>query len=185
MAEATRVGVADGSQAHEESAVFELLQHILRHRLGQPGFADARRPQQSDQPCAVGEQPFAHGGDVVLAANEWGELRLEVMGAARLAPACLAGACSSLAPSAKATTGQIGIDRAHGLGQGRGQWRRGVKVAGFDLAQSDLGAARLLRQILLGEPKDLAALLEPLAKGCRLTQHVSSRSLCQQAKRHQ
>ncbi len=73
--------VADRSQTHEESAVLKVLHNLLSHSQGQTGLADAGRADQCHQPCAIGEQPFAHDADVMRAADEWGELSGEVVGA--------------------------------------------------------------------------------------------------------
>lgn len=61
------------------------------------------------------------------------------------------------------------IGYAHGLGQGRGWWRRGVKIAGFDFAQGNLGAARPAGELLLCQPKRHASLLKPLSEGAWIT----------------
>lgn len=42
--------------------------------MDEAGFADAGRAEQGDPARAVGDESCAHGGDVVVAADEWGEL---------------------------------------------------------------------------------------------------------------
>ena len=104
-----QIGIADRRQAHEEGAVLEVLQHVLGHGQGQPGLADARRPEQGDQPCAVGEQSFAHGGDVVFAADERGELGGEVVGTLWTEQARLCREVVACAARQRHEVGQIGI----------------------------------------------------------------------------
>jgi hypothetical protein len=144
--------------------VLELLQHVLGHSQRQPGLADARRPDQGDQPGAVGEQPFAHRGDILLAADERGELGGEVVGA--LGPQQARAGRKVVVEAARQgdQAGQVCIVHVERSGQGCDQRRGRLQVAAFDLAQRNLGAASPLRQGFLCQAQRLAPLFEPLAE---------------------
>ncbi len=104
--------------------MLELLQRVLGHGQRQPRFADAGRADQGEQPCAVAEQPLAHRGDVVAAAQQGCQLGGQVVGALRTQQARPRREVILCAARPRDQAGQVGLGGAQRPGQGRANGRR-------------------------------------------------------------